>query len=66
MMTEKDIIFECGNFWVCKISGLYHVMKNKSTYAESVCAFDDLSLAIAHASYNGKKRNNHLSRKGRL
>lgn len=55
-MTEKDILFSVGNFWVCKIKGAYHTMKSGITHSETVCAFDDLSLAIAYAKYKHNPR----------
>ena len=53
-MKEKDILYENGNYWVCKIKGVWYTMKTGTTHSESIVGFDDISLAICYAKYLGK------------
>lgn len=54
-MKESDILFQAGNFWVTKINGIFYVMKDGLTHAESVCGFDEQSKAFVYAAYLGGK-----------
>jgi len=58
-MREKDIMHECGKFWVYRGSNAYTVMQSGITHSTSVQSFaktdDGLSIAIAYANYKGGK-----------
>lgn len=55
-MKESDILFECGDYWVMKDKGIFYTMKSGITHSESICAFDNLSLAEAYAKYLGIRK----------
>lgn len=60
-MTEQDIVFECGDYWVCrdKEAKQYVVYKVGVTHstADSAYAMDEdgLSIAIYRCKYLARK-----------
>jgi hypothetical protein len=56
-MSEKDILYENGDFWVMKSQGYYYVMKNGLTHAISEnTAYADLSIAKARVDYLARRK----------
>ena len=63
-MTEKDIVFECDPYWVCRDREFkqYVVYKIGVTHSQSDSAYplteDGLSLAIYRARYLSNRNSN--------
>jgi hypothetical protein len=57
-VREQDIVFEDGDYWVCRQKNAYTVFKCGITHSVSVQSFrldaDGLSLAIAYAKHKAK------------
>jgi hypothetical protein len=58
-MREKDILYERGDYWVCRVAKTYTVYRNgvthstpDSSYAETP---DGLSLAKARTDYLARR-----------
>lgn len=58
MISEIDIVYECGDFWVLADRKAYRVMRNNVTHSVEDGAYaktpDGLSVAKARADYKGK------------
>jgi hypothetical protein len=50
-MKEKDILYQNGKYWIMKNKGIFYVMQDGNSLAESIAAFADYSLALAYARY---------------
>lgn len=53
-MRERDIVHECGDFWVGRTGSSFTVYRSGATHSTADSSYDDLSLAVARCDYLGK------------
>lgn len=58
MITEKDILFEKGDYWILRISNGLQVLKNGATHSKVVATvcYRDPAAALARAKEEIERR----------